>query len=65
MLYIDKDIQDPSKVLNYVDELRELKDRIDPEQANWLENECCLLESRVHDRYTPFEFFLDAVALAS
>jgi len=65
MLYIDKDIRDPSRVLNYVDSLRELKDRVDPKQADWLENECCLLESRVHEAYTPFEFFIDAAILVS
>ena len=48
----NKDISDPSKVLNYVDKLRELQDRVDAEQARWLENECSILESRVHETYT-------------
>jgi len=61
---IHKDLSDPSKVLNYVDKLRELKDKVDSEQASWLENECNILESRVHDTYTPFEFFVEATLVA-
>ena len=64
MLHLKQDISDPSGVLNYVDNLRDLKDKLDAEQARWLEQECCILESRVHEKYTPFEFFLDAALIA-
>lgn len=65
MLHVKQDLTDPSKVLNYVDDLRDLKDRVSTEQARWLENECCILESKVHDLYTPFEFFIESALLAS